>query len=56
MIGGWPNTSLDDTPLRMSDLTTRLTLVANYRGTICAVRAGDYLLRKIKALFALHVA
>ncbi len=47
MIGGWQNTSLDGTPLRMSDLTTRLTQVANYRGTICAVRAGDYLLRKI---------
>ena len=33
----------------MNDLTTRLTQVANYRGTICAVRAKDYLLRKINA-------
>jgi len=33
----------------MNDLTTRLTQVANYRGTICAVRAADYLVRKINA-------
>lgn len=36
--------------MRINDLTTRLTQVANYRGTICAVRASDYLLRKINAL------
>lgn len=46
-IGGWRNTSLAGAPLRMSELTTRLTQVANYRGTICTVRAADYLLRKI---------
>jgi len=47
MIGGWCNTSITGAPLRMPELTTRLTQVANYRGTICAVRAGDYLVRKI---------
>lgn len=47
IIGGWRNTSLSGAPLPMSELTTRLTQVANYRGTICAVRAGDYLLGKI---------
>ena len=47
IIGGWRKTSLSGTPLAMSELTTRLTQVANYRGTICAVRASDYLLRKI---------
>ena len=31
----------------MDDMTTRLTQVANYRGTISAVRAGDYLLRRM---------
>lgn len=36
--------------MRINDLTTRLTQVANYRGTICAVRASDYLLRKINAV------
>ena len=46
-IGGWRNTSIDGHLLRMGDLSTRLTQVANYRGTICTVRAGDYLLRRI---------
>ena len=46
-IDGWRNTNIRGEPLRASDLTTRLTQVANYRGTICAVRAGDYLLRRI---------
>ncbi|PPD29745.1 MAG: hypothetical protein CTY20_05385 [Hyphomicrobium sp.] len=49
MIGGWRSTSILGVPLRVNDLTTRLTQVANYRGTICAVRAADYLLRKINA-------
>lgn len=47
IIGGWRKTTLRGEPLPISDLTTRLTQVANYRGTICAVRAGDYLLRRI---------
>ncbi len=46
-IDGWRNTNIRGEILRASDLTTRLTQVANYRGTICAVRAGDYLLRRI---------
>ena len=50
MIGGWHNTDIHGQPLHMNDLTTRLTQVANYRGTICAVRASDYLLRKINAI------
>jgi hypothetical protein len=49
MIGGWRSTDILGEPLRMNDLTTRLSQVANYRGTICAVRASDYLLRKINA-------
>ena len=49
MIGGWRNTDVNGTLMRMNDLTTRLTQVANYRGTICAVRAAEYLLRKINA-------
>lgn len=47
MIGGWRNTNIHGEPLRINDLTTRLTQVANYQGTICAVRAQDYLLRRI---------
>lgn len=49
MIGGWRSTNIQGKPLRMADLTTRLTQVANYRGTICAVRAAEYLVRKINA-------
>lgn len=49
VIGGWRSANVQDKPLRMVDLTTRLTQVANYRGTICAVRASDYLVRKINA-------
>lgn len=48
-IGGWRNTTIAGQLLRINDLTTRLTQVANYRGTICAVRASEYLLRKINA-------
>ncbi len=50
MIGGWRSTNIQGLPLRMNDLTTRLTQVANYRGTICAVRAAEYLVRKINAV------
>lgn len=49
MIAGWQSANIEGSPLRMNDLTTRLTQVANYRGTICAVRASEYLLRKINA-------
>lgn len=50
IIGGWKNTNIRGETLRINDLTTRLTQVANYRGTICAVRASDYLLRRINAV------
>jgi hypothetical protein len=48
-VDGWHNTNVRGELLRMNDLTPLLTQVANYRGTICAVRAADYLLRKINA-------
>lgn len=46
-VDGWRNTTIHGEPLRIDGLSTRLTQVANYRGTICAVRAGDYLLRRL---------
>lgn len=49
MIGGWRSTNTLGEPLQMNELPTRLTQVANYRGTICAVRAADCLVRKINA-------
>ena len=48
-VDGWHNTSLSGTKLGMSDLSGRLTRVAAYRQTICAIKdqASDYLLRKL---------
>ena len=39
-VYGWCNTTIRGEPLRMDNMTTRLTQVANYRGTICAVPGG----------------
>jgi hypothetical protein len=47
---GWHRTDIAGTPLRMDGLSTRLTQVAAYRQTICAVKAAGYLLRRINGL------
>ena len=44
---GWSNQSLKGTVLRESDLNGALTSVKGYQGTICDVKAFDYLLDKI---------
>lgn len=49
-IGGWRSTSLDGEPLRLDTLSTRLTQVAAYRQTICAVKEEAYLLRRINGI------
>jgi hypothetical protein len=46
-IGGWRNTDINGLPLRIDTLNTKLTKVAGYRRTICAVEAQEYLLRRI---------
>lgn len=46
-IGGWRNTDIKGKPLQISSLSTKLTKVASYRRTICAIDAEDYLLRRI---------
>lgn len=46
-IGGWCNTDRDAAPMLTDGLSTWLTQVANYRQTICAVKAADYLVRRI---------
>ncbi len=48
--GPWRNTDILGRPLRQSDLSTRLTQVAAYRQTLCAVAERDYLIRKINAV------
>jgi hypothetical protein len=49
-IGGWRNTNINGSPLLMSSLSTKLTKVANYRRSICAVDASDYLMRRINGI------
>lgn len=46
---GWSNRSMTGQELRMSDLSGRLTSVANFRGTICKIKDADleYLHAKI---------
>lgn len=49
-IRSWSNTDIFGEPLRQSDLSTRLTQVAAYRQTLCAVAEGDYAIRRINAV------
>lgn len=49
-VDGWHNTDISGVPLRLEQLSSRLTQVAGYRQTICAVKAKDYLLRRLNAL------
>lgn len=49
-VGGWLNTDIKGIPLRTDTLSTGLTKVASYRGTLCAVQAEDYLLRRINGV------
>ena len=51
-IGGWKNADVNGTPLRINSLSTKLTKVASYRRTLCAVEAEDYLLRRINGVVA----
>ena len=50
VVDGWRKTNINGEPLRMDDLSTRLTQVAAYRQTICRVKAAVYLLRRINAI------
>jgi len=49
-IGAWRNTDINGSPLRMHELSSRLTQVAAYRQTICRVAAADYLVRRINGV------
>jgi len=48
-INGWRNTNICDKPLRFAELSSKLTKVARFRGTICKVPEEKYLLRRINA-------
>ena len=47
VIGGWRSEDIAGAPLRTRNLSTRLTCVAGYRGTVCKVAEAEYLLRRI---------
>lgn len=49
-VGDWRNTDINGKPLKTNLLSTKLTKVSNYRRTICAVDAEEYLLRRINGL------
>lgn len=49
-IGTWRNTDINGNPLRIQELSSRLTQVAAYRQTICRVAASDYLIRRINGI------
>ena len=49
-IGGWRNTDINGVPLRIDLLSTKLTKLASYRRTVCAVDAKEYLLRRINGV------
>jgi len=49
VVGRWRSTDRLGRPLTIDSLSSRLTQLAGYRGTICNVRERDYLLRRINA-------
>jgi hypothetical protein len=49
-IGGWCNTDANGIPIRMDTLSTKLTKLASYRCTLCAVDAEEYLMRRINGV------
>jgi hypothetical protein len=49
-IGGWKNKDLNGKLLTIQSLSTKLTRVRNYRRTICAIEASEYLLGRINGI------
>jgi len=49
-VDGWHKVNKHGEPLRINDLSTRLTQVAAYRQTVCKVKSSDYLLRRINGI------
>ncbi len=46
-VGGWKHVDINGQVLATESLSTKLTQVGNYRRTICAVGAREYLLRRL---------
>lgn len=49
-IRGWQNTTINGNPLKTESLSSRLTQVASYRGTICSIKEEQYLIRRINEI------
>lgn len=49
-LDGWRNTDIEGRPLRVNDLSSKLTQTANFRATICNVHERDYLIRRINGV------
>jgi hypothetical protein len=49
-IDGWKNTDVNGKELKTVNLSTKLTRLAAYQRTICAVEQGEYLLRRINGM------
>ncbi|MER9163618.1 restriction endonuclease [Mesorhizobium sp. M0715] len=49
-IGSWNRTDVNGRPLRVAELSSKLTKVGNFRATICKVEAEKYLLRRINGI------
>lgn len=49
-LSGWSNKDIHGQPLILDQLSSKLTQVAGYRGTICEVSCNDYLLRRINGI------
>lgn len=49
-VDGWRKTSTHGEPLRIDQLSLKLTQVAAYRQTLCKVKEEDYLLRRINGV------
>lgn len=48
-VDGWQREDIEGNPLLAEQLSTSLTQLAAYRGTVCRVANEDYLLRRINA-------
>lgn len=55
VIGGWRCVDLDGKPLLKSNLPGSITNLAAYRGTSCAVKAADHVVRRINAELSAEV-
>jgi hypothetical protein len=49
-LDGWHKTDIFGKPLRVVALSSKLTQVAKFQGTICEVAEKDYLLRRINGI------